>query len=128
MKQFVIVLLLSLLMPIAAVSQNTYPSITSDSLVIITPEQLKTANLIFNEHEMLTEKVKLLDSQISNLTEINKLYEVQDSIRVKELDLYKGAYYDSLDKYTKLNKKYKTTKVLSISGLAAILLGVLIWR
>lgn len=77
---------------------------------------------------MLTEKVKLLDSQVSNLTEINKLYQIQDSIRVKELDLYKGAYYDGLDKYNKLNKKYKTTKVLSISGLAAILLGVLIWR
>jgi len=127
MKQFVIALLLSLLTPIVSVSQNTYPSITTDSLVVITPDQLKTANLIFNEHEMLIEKVGLLNSQVNTLTEINKLYSTQDSIRSRELDLYKGAYQDGLDRYTKLNKKYKVSKVISLSSLL-ILLGALLWR
>jgi spore coat polysaccharide biosynthesis protein SpsF (cytidylyltransferase family) len=76
---------------------------------------------------MLIEKVGLLNSQVNTLTEINKLYSTQDSIRSRELDLYKGAYQDGLDRYTKLNKKYKVSKVISLSSLL-ILLGALLWR
>lgn len=126
MKQFVIALLVSLLVPIVSHSQNTYPSITADSLVIITPIQLKTANLIFNEHELLLEKVDLLNSQVNNLEEINKLYVIQDSVRCKEIDQYKNAYEDSYKKYNKLNKRYKTSCIISLSSLL-VLLGALIW-
>ena len=127
MKQLVIALLLSLSMPIALHSQNIYPIINTDSLVTITSEQLKITNLIFNEHEYLTEKVDLLNNQINNLEELNKLYVVQDSIQRIKIDKYKNAYEDSYKKYIRLNKRYKVSNAISLGSLL-ILLGVLICR
>lgn len=127
MKQLVIALLLSLSMPIALHSQNIYPIINTDSLVTITSEQLKITNLIFNEHEYLTEKVGLLNNQINNLEELNKLYVVQDSIQCIKIDKYKNAYEDSYKKYIRLNKRYKVSNAISLGSLL-ILLGVLICR
>lgn len=114
-------------MPIALHSQNIYPIINTDSLVTITSEQLKITNLIFNEHEYLTEKVDLLNNQINNLEELNKLYVVQDSIQRIKIDKYKNAYEDSYKKYIRLNKRYKVSNAISLGSLL-ILLGVLICR
>lgn len=124
MKKLVIGLLLSLLIPIASISQTTYP-IIKDSLVIITQSQLKTANLIFNEHQFLKEKVRLLDNQVSDLTKLNSLYIAQDSLRCKEIDEYKKAYEDSYYKYNRL-KRYNTVKNVSILVLASVILGLII--
>lgn len=74
---------------------------------------------------MLTEKVELLNKQVSSLTEINNLYSVQDSLRVQEVNIYREAYKSSLDDYSKLNRKYKITKVGSV---LLLLLGILICR
>ena len=127
MKQFVIVLLLSLLVPIASSSQTTYPVTIGDSLVIITADQLKYTNLIFNEHRYLTEKVNILENQISNLEKLNFTYVEQDSIRCKQIEEYKNAYEDSFNKYNRLNNRYKIAKVVSISSIL-VLLGSLLWR
>jgi len=123
MNRLVIVLLFSLLVPIGISSQNTY-QITADSLIVITPEQLKLTNLIFNEHKYLKEKVEILNDEISNLEALNKTYVVQDSIRRKEIELYKSSYEDINKKYKRLDKKFK---IVSISSIVAIL-GALIWR
>ena len=123
MNRLVIVLLFSLLVPIGISSQNTY-QITADSLIVITPEQLKLTNLIFNEHKYLKEKVEILNNEISNLEALNKTYVVQDSIRRKEIELYKSSYEDINKKYKRLDKKFK---IVSISSIVAIL-GALIWR
>jgi hypothetical protein len=109
--------------PIGISSQNTY-QVTADSLIVITPEQLKLTNLIFNEHKYLKEKVEILNNEISNLEALNKTYVVQDSIRCKEIELYKSNYEDINKKYKRLNKKFK---IVSISSIVAIL-GALIWR
>lgn len=128
MKQFVIALLISLWIPIALHSQTTYP-IIKDSLVVITPQQLKTTNLIFSEHEMLLKKVPLLTNQIIALEELNNTYIKQDSLRIKEIDLYKNAYEERDLQYNKLNKKYKCYKTYSIlGGIAAFVLGILVCR
>lgn len=126
MRKLVIALLLSLSTVIVSHSQNTYPIISPDSLVTITPEQLKITNLIFNEHKYLQEKVEILDNQVSNLEELNSLYIIQDSIRCKEIEQYKTAYEDSFKKYNKLDKKYKATKIGLFSSVL-ILIGSLIW-
>ena len=123
MNRLVIVLLFSLLVPIGINSQNTY-QITADSLIVITPEQLKLTNLIFNEHKYLKEKVEILNDEISNLEALNKTYVVQDSIRRKEIELYKSNYEDINKKYKRLDRKFK---IVSISSIVAIL-GALIWR
>lgn len=126
MRKLVIALLLSLLTPIVSLSQSTYPIIRTDSLVTITPEQLKITNLIFNEHKFLLEKVDILNNQVSNLEQINTLYEIQDSVRCKEIETYKQAYEDSFKKYNRLDKRYKTYKYISF-GSVLLLIGALIW-
>ena len=124
MKKLVIVLLISLLVPIASTSQTTYPITLGDSLVIITAEQLKYTNLIFNEHKYLTNKVNLLENQISNLEHLNLTYVEQDSLRCKEIEEYKYAYENY---YRKYNRSVRTTKIVSVSSIL-ILLGILLWR
>ena len=128
MKQFVIILLISLWIPIVSHSQTTYP-IIRDSLIVMTPPQLKTTNLIFNEHEMLIKKVSLLVNQVLALDELNKTYVAQDSIRLKEVDLYKNAYIEKESRYNILQEKFKQYKTYSIFGsIATFVLGVLICR
>ena len=115
MKRFVIILLFSLLTPTLICSQTILPTITEDSLIVITPEQLKVTNLIFNEHKMLSEKVKLLDAQIDALEKIN---EIQDSIRNQEVIYYKNRY----EKEKRLKKTYRYGTIVTF------LLGILIGK
>lgn len=71
-------------------SQNT-------STVTITGEQLKTTNLIFAEHQKLSETVPLLKSQITNLELINKSWEKTDSVRRVQLLYYGNIIEDKID-------------------------------
>lgn len=97
-----ILLFLMILLPICGFSQNTST---------ITKEQVKTANLIFVEHEELLHKVPLLEQQIDNLEKINKSWEHTDSIREHNEQVL-----------TKQNKKLsKTNKIVSISALFVLL-------
>lgn len=128
MKRFVIALLISLWIPIASHSQTIYPVI-NDSVVLITPQQLKTTNLIFNEHKMLREKVPLLNNQIKSLEELNSSYVKQDSLRLEQINLYKNAYENSDKQYLKLQRQYKTYRTVSIvGGIALFCLGILVCR
>ena len=56
-----------------------------DSLVVITPQQLKHTNLVFLEHKKLLKEVDLLDCQNKNLALINKNLERADSIKSIQL-------------------------------------------
>ena len=121
------ILLVSLLTPIMSFSQSTYPITGSDSLITITAEQLKSINLIFNEHRYFKEKVSLLTEQVEDLSKLNSLYVEQDSIRCKEIDEYKNAYEDSFKKYNRLNKRYKIIKGISFATILTTLLGIVVW-
>lgn len=59
---------------------------TQDSLIVITPLQLKKTNLIFLEHSKLLQQVPLLKSQIQNLEKINSNFERVDSVRQTQLN------------------------------------------
>lgn len=97
--------------------------------MVITPQQLKTTNLIFSEHEMLLKKVSLLTNQIGALEELNATYVKQDSLRLQEISLYKNAYEDKTLQYNKLNKKYVNYRRWSVAGgVLAFILGILICR
>ena len=82
--------------------------------------------MIFNEHDYFSKKIVLMDSQIKDLEELNSLYIAQDSVRCKEIEEYKNAYEDSFKKYNKLDKKYKTAKIISFSKIL-LLIGSLLW-
>lgn len=81
MRKKVILFLISLLIPILSFSQDIYyPKTIGDSLVVITPLQLKKTNLIFLEHR----KFKLENNELRLQTDRYKqLYSnclVMDSI------------------------------------------------
>lgn len=84
--------------------------ISKDTVVTITSTQLKTANLIFAEHQMLKNKVPLLESKITNLEIINSNWERVDSLRSKQILLYqneiknKDLIIKNMDKQSKFQK------------------------
>lgn len=127
MRKLGILLLINLLIPIAVssqtISKNTYPKILGDSIVLITPEQLKETNLIFNEHNLLKTKVPLLERKIQVLTEINDNHFKIDSLRVQEINQYK-ANVDKLKKSIKI----KNTLITGISSGFVVSLLLLLFK
>lgn len=100
--------------------------IPKDTVVVITPIQLKTANLIFAEHEMLSKKVPLLESKITNLETINSNWSQIDSLRSNQVTMYKEALATRDKDLKRLNKSLKTAKyVASGSILTTIILALL---
>ena len=100
--------------------------ISKDTVVVITPIQLKTANLIFAEHEMLSKKVPLLESKITNLETINSNWSQIDSLRSNQVTMYKEALATRDKDLKRLNKSLKTAKyVASGSILTTIILALL---
>lgn len=112
-------------------SQITYPKLTSDSLVVITPQQLKAANLIFLEHKKLKlEKGELL-KQVNSYELITANLIKSDSIRVEQLQrskmqlqIYDEALQTEQKKLKKMNRKIKRLTTISIGG-CAISVGLL---
>lgn len=93
----------------------------------MTPQQLKLTNLIFSEHEVLTQKVPLLTNQIVTLEELNKTYIKQDSLKSIQLDLYKNLYIEKESEYIKLDKQFGNIKKCAIFGsVVTFILGVVI--
>ena len=118
MKGKKIALLIMMLVPICSFSQHmSSPTlidtihlsipVNKDELVTITDKQLKTANLIFLEHEKLSKEVPLLNEKISNLEKINSTWQHTDSIRKSnELKYIKTiSNNDSKIKQLKKDKK-----------------------
>ena len=135
MKRIVILLLVSLLQTTVIFSQNTfYPRQTSDSIVEITAEQLKQANLIFTEHKFLKLENKELNYQLNKYNDLVNNYEQQDSInkiKIMELSNYSEFANKQLtikDKeITRLKKVKNNYKVFTICGISiSTLLGVLL--
>ena len=97
MRNFI--LTLALWIPILSFSQTTYPQITKDSLVVITHQQLKQTNVIFEEHynlkrenHLLYEEIIIMDSMINNLEMSSNYYNecvnnYKDSIIIKNEQL-----------------------------------------
>lgn len=99
-----------------AFSQNT-------STITITSEQLRTANLIFAEHQKLSETVPLLKNQITNLELINKSWEKTDSIN-RIIIKSKNESIEDLNK--SLKKKQNVIKYGTAGSCILILLCLLI--
>ena len=115
-----ILLCLTTLLPIYSFSQTT-------STITITPEQLKTTNLIFLEHEKYSKEIPLLENKIEILENINNTWIHTDSIRkVNELQYSSVIKNDSI-KINKLQNVNKTSKTISkISILINIILACLL--
>ena len=110
MKIRKLLLCLMILLPTYSFSQTT-------STITITPEQLKTTNLIFLEHEKYAKEVPLLNKKIETLEKINKSWLHTDSIRRINEKQYNAIIKKDSIKITQLqslHKKYKVVTKISI--------------
>ena len=120
MKIRKLLLCLMILLPTYSFSQTT-------STITITPEQLKTTNLIFLEHEKYTKEVPLLNKKIETLEEINKSWLHTDSIRRINEKQYNAIIKKDSIKITQLQSSHKKYKVVTkISIIVNIILTCLL--
>ena len=120
MKIRKLLLCLMILLPTYSFSQTT-------STITITPEQLKTTNLIFLEHEKYTKEVPLLNKKIETLEEINKSWLHTDSIRRINEKQYNTIIKRDSIKITQLQSSHKKYKVVTkISIIVNIILACLL--
>ena len=117
-------------------SQNMYPKLVDDSLVVITPQQLKASNLIFLEHKKLKLERFELNKQLTSYELLTANYAKTDRIRLQQLaraelqmQMYDEAISKQREQIAKMNKKNKRLTTLSIGGFAisvGLLLALLI--
>ena len=126
MKRIVILFLIILLQTTTSFSQIIW----NDSVIGITPIQLKTTNLIFVEHEKLLKENSLLKIQLDNYVKDNQLLTQTDSIKTIQLKGYKDLDTQNKKQIEQLNKdlsrKKKELTVWKIGGLG-ISVGLLLW-
>lgn len=129
MKRIATLLLAILLTTTICFSQTTSVETNPDSIVSVTSEQLKYANLIFVEHEKLLIENSLLNTQIGNYQSKLKLAEETDSLRLSQISQYKGineAYSLQVGELNKsLSKKDKTILGLKI-GCVTVSAGIIL--
>ena len=106
MKKIVLLLLISLLIPITSISQT----ISRDSLITITPTQLKQINLIFNEHSSLKKEKEVYLEQINSYERVIDNYQQLDSVNIVKSKLYKQELQNKENIISELNKEMKTSK------------------
>lgn len=120
MKIRKLLLCLMILLPTYSFSQTT-------STITITPEQLKTTNLIFLEHEKYTKEVPLLNKKIETLEKIDKSWLHIDSIRRINEKKYNTIIKKDSIKITQLQSSHKKYKVVTkISIILNIILACLL--
>lgn len=116
-------------------SQNMYPKLTNDSLVVITPQQLKAANLIFLEHKKLKLERFELTKQLASYELLIANHAKTDSLRIQQLDranlqvqMCNEAISKQQEQFAKINKKNRRLTTLSIGGLSVsvVLLVILL--
>lgn len=131
LNKTLIVFLVSLLIPIFSFSQTIYQNLKGDTLVTITPSQLKATNLIFVEHQYLLKENTLLNEKISNLELLNSNLVTLSSLKDDKLNEFNNKIKSQQLTEDRLNKdidrllrKHKVD--LCISGGLAIAVTVLL--
>ena len=118
-------LILSLVM-MSTVTTFSSSTIYKDSIIIITPIQLKNTNLIFAEHNKLLKENSLLKSQIDNYKEDNKLLIQSDSIKDLEINYYFNINRELNNSLQRKNKSLFLWKVGGITVSVSLLILFLI--
>lgn len=135
MKGKKIALSIMMLVPICSFSQHmSSPTlidtihlsipVNKSELVTITDKQLKTANLIFLEHEKLSKEVPLLNEKISNLEKINSTWQHTDSIRKSNELKYIKTINNNDSKIKQLKKDKNILLGTSFTSIALFLLSL----
>lgn len=125
MKRSVILLLVSLLTTIVTFSQNIYPKNIGDSLVIITANQLKEANLIFLEHSQLINENNILYDKLDLQDELIFNYQQMDSINRANIITLNNQLDFTKNKVDKLTKQLNNHKVYFWVGGSALVAAII---
>ena len=98
-----------------------------DSIVLITPSQLKETNLIFAEHQKLLIENNLLIEEIANYKLDNELLMETDSINKARLRAISEFYSSEIDNLNKeISKKDKSILRWKI-GSVTVGIGLILW-
>ena len=123
MKKSIVLFLLSLLTVTVCFSQTIYPSILNDSLIVITPQQLKQTNLLFLDRERLIQENSELKFQLDNYSFLLDNYKYTDTIKSEQISILKTNLEDYNNiinnqsvKINNLNKSNKLLRGISIGG------------
>lgn len=130
MKNFVIALFIILPMTITCFSQNILNITEKDTIIQITPQQLKETNLIFVEHYKLLKENNLLNQQVHNLQIDNNLLLKKDSLRTMQVRSYERLNTANAVQINKLKSeiKEKNKKILALKiGCTTVSIGLLVW-
>ena len=121
MKKTLILLLLTMLVRISAFSSTTLNPIEQDSIVYVTTQDIKYANLIFIEHKKLIKDNALLLNQIENYKDLTNTLTQVDSLRLKQIEEYSALndkYQLQIESLNKdIKKKNKTLLYWEIGGI-----------
>lgn len=125
-------LLIVLLLGSETIQAQSYPKLRSDSIVEVTTDQIRAANIIFSERDKFKAENSELYSKINSLNSLNSILEQQDSVRVLQLnELNKQIinYKEANENLTKTNSKLKkkSSNRLLWAILATISSGILIF-
>lgn len=105
------------------ISRNIIPSdSTKVTLIPITSDQLRTANLIFAEHRELSTLVPLLQQENTNLRTINQTWERTDSLRRSQIYQKNQLILQQASEIDKMEKSLNTSLAVSgsVTGVAII--------
>lgn len=122
MRKKVILFLISLLIPILSFSQDIcYPKTIGDSLIVITPLQLKKTNLIFLEHRKFKLENNELKLQTDKYKQLYSNYLVIDSVNASinsQLRTELLVRDEELQKQLKIvSSQKKQIKAITIGGI-----------
>lgn len=121
---------MNLLIPITSFSQDILQDTIQHRLnnaILITPQQLKTTNLIFNEHQKLKEENTLLYEQIQNYKDLSSLNEQIDSLYLEQINSLTIDYSEQIETLNQMiAKEKKITKYWKIGGIS-VSVCLLIW-
>lgn len=133
MKRTLILLLIIMLARISAFSSTTSNLIEQDSIVYVTTQDIKYANLIFIEHKKLIKDNALLLNQIENYKDLTNTLTQVDSLRLRQIEEYSALndkYQLQIESLNKdIKKKNKTLLCWEIGGItvsAGLLLFLLL--
>lgn len=122
MKRSVILFLIILLAKISSFSQTTSTPIENDSIVTITIDELKIANLIFIEHDSLLKEKELLDKQLNNYLSKTNILQKRIELVSEQRDVFKEQVLveQSINNQLRkdINRKNKVIKGLTIGGVS----------
>lgn len=124
MKKLLTLFCLMMLSLTISFSQTTLTP--SDSCVLISSEQLKTANLIFNQHAELEYEIGLLEQKLFNYEQMFDNWNIIDSVRVSQIEVLDMVIEDDRQVNAQLQTALKRQQyVTGGSILVTIILAVL---